>query len=78
MFGKEVLSPIMFLGIVLLIVGIVLILLPLIARVGIRLEDTHPLILLGRRFDGIYIGTSPILIIILVVIYVVLLLLRRG
>ncbi|MCF3653073.1 MAG: hypothetical protein L2C94_002770 [Aigarchaeota archaeon] len=78
MFGKEALSPIMFLGIVLVIVGIVLIVLPLIARVGIRLEDTHPLILLGRRFDGIYIGTSPILIIILVVIYVVLLLLRRG
>ncbi len=78
MFGKEALSPIMFLGIVLIIVGIVLIILPLIARAGIRLEEIHPLILLGRRFDGIYIGTSPILIIILVVIYAVLLLLRRG
>ena len=78
MFGKEALSPIMFLGIVLVIVGIVLIILPLIARTGIRLEEIHPLILLGRRFDGIYIGTSPILIIILVVIYAVLLLLRRG
>jgi len=78
MFGKEALSPIMFLGIVLVIVGIVLIILPLIARAGIRLEEIHPLILLGRRFDGIYIGTSPILIIILVVIYAVLLLLRRG
>jgi len=78
MFGKEALSPIIFLGIVLVIVGIVLMILPLIVRAGIRLEEVHPLILLGRRFDGIYIGTSPILIIILVAIYAVLLLLRRG
>lgn len=78
MLEKEALSPLMLLGLILVIVGIILLILPLIARAGIRLEDVHPLILLGRRFDGIYIGTSPILIIILVAIYVMLLLLRRG
>jgi hypothetical protein len=78
MLGKEAFSPIMLLGIMLVIVGIVLLILPLIARAGIRLEEIHPLILFGRRFDGVYIGTSPILIIIMVVIYLVLLLLRRG
>jgi hypothetical protein len=75
MLEREVLS---LLGIMLVIVGLVLLILPIIARAGIRLEDIHPLILLGRRFDGIYIGTSPILIIILAAIYAALLLLRRG
>jgi hypothetical protein len=78
MLEKEAFSPIMLLGIMLVIVGIVILILPLIARAGIRLEEIHPLILFGRRFDGIYIGMSPILIIIMVVIYLVLLLLRRG
>lgn len=78
MFEKDVLGPIMLLGIMLIIVGIVLLILPLIVRAGIRLEEIHPLILFGRRLDGVYIGTSPILIMAMVVIYVVLLLLRRS
>lgn len=78
MLGKEILSPLMLLGIMLMIVGAILLILPLIARMGIRLEEVHPLILLGKRFDGVYIGTSPLLIIIMAALYIVLLLLRRG
>ncbi|MEM1976328.1 MAG: hypothetical protein QXX29_00310 [Nitrososphaerota archaeon] len=78
MLGKEILSPLMLLGIMLMIVGAILLILPLIARMGIRLEEVHPLILLGKRFDGVYIGTSPLLIIIMAALYIALLLLRRG
>lgn len=78
MLEREVLAPLIFLGIILIIIGVVLLILPIIARIGVKLEEVHPLILLGRRFDGIYIGTSPILIIILAALYLVLLFLRRG
>ncbi|MEM0329521.1 MAG: hypothetical protein QXW02_03980 [Nitrososphaerota archaeon] len=78
MLGKEILSPLMLLGIMLMIVGAILLILPLIARMGIRLEEVHPLILLGKRFDGVYIGTSPLLIIIMAALYIAFLLLRRG
>ncbi|MEM4021641.1 MAG: hypothetical protein QXI18_04650 [Nitrososphaerota archaeon] len=78
MLGKEVLSPLMLLGIMLMIVGAILLILPLIARMGIRLEEVHPLILLGKRFNGVYIGTSPLLIIIMAALYIAFLLLRRG
>ncbi|MEM1654763.1 MAG: hypothetical protein QXU12_05655 [Nitrososphaerota archaeon] len=78
MLGKEILSPLMLLGIMLMMVGAILLILPLIARMGIRLEEVHPLILLGKRFDGVYIGTSPLLIIIMAALYIAFLLLRRG
>lgn len=78
MVEREILSPLAILGILLIIIGAILLIIPLIARMGIRLDEIHPLILFGRRFDGIYIGTSPILIIILAIAYAVLLLLRRG
>lgn len=78
MLGKEILSPLMLLGIMLMIVGAILLILPLIARMGIRLEEVHPLILLGKRFNGVYIGTSPLLIIIMAALYIAFLLLRRG
>lgn len=78
MLGREILAPLSLLGIMLIIVGIILLILPLIARMGVRLEEAHPLILIGRRFDGVYIGTSPLLLIILAAIYVVFLFLRRG
>ena len=66
-----------FLGIFLIILGIILLLIPLIIKLGIRIEEVHPLILIGKRLDGIYVGTSPILIIILLIIYLVIFLLRR-
>lgn len=78
MLEREVLTPLALLGIILMIIGVALLILPLIARMGVKLEEAHPLILLGRRFDGIYIGTSPLLIIILTAIFIALLFLRRG
>lgn len=78
MFGREVLIPLTFIGIMLIIIGAVLLTLSLIAKAGVKLEEIHPLILLGRRFDGIYVGTSPLLIITLAALYIVLLLLRRS
>ena len=52
-------------------------LLPAILRLGLRVEKLHPLLFMGKRMDGIYIGTSPIIIIILVAIYLAFILLRR-
>jgi len=78
MLEKQFLNSLTFLGILLIILGIILLLIPLIAKLGLKVEEVHPLLLWGRRFDGVYIGTSPLLIIVLIVIYLVLLLVRRG
>ncbi len=78
MFEKEALNPLAFFGILLIIIGALLLIMPLIARIGVKLEEIHPLILFGKRFDGVYIGTSPLLIIIFTVLYAILLLLKRG
>ena len=80
MFERQPLNGLFFLGILLIILGLILILIPipLLARIGMRLENVHPLLLWGRRFDGIYIGTSPILIIIMIAVYLLLLFLRKG
>jgi len=74
---RLILSTLAFLGIILIITGIILVLLPAILRLGLRVEKLHPLLFMGKRMDGIYIGTSPIIIIILVVIYLAFILLRR-
>ncbi|RLG05912.1 MAG: hypothetical protein DRN59_03875 [Thaumarchaeota archaeon] len=71
-------NPLIFLGAILIILGIILILLPTLSKLGLRLEEIHPLLLLGKRFDGVYIGTSPLLIIILIALYLLILFLRRG
>jgi len=74
---RFILSTLAFLGIILIITGIILVLLPAILRLGLRVEKLHPLLFMGKKIDGIYIGTSPIIIIILVAIYLAFILLRR-
>ena len=74
---RLILSTLAFLGIILIITGIILVLLPAILRLGLRVEKLHPLLFMGKKMDGIYIGTSPIIIIILVAIYLAFILLRR-
>ncbi len=66
------------LGIIFIIIGAIFLLIPVLVKLGLRVEEAHPLILLGRKFDGVYVGTSPILIIILVAIYTLLIFARRG
>jgi len=72
-----VLSTLTFMGIILIITGIILVLLPTISRLGLRVEKLHPLLFVGKKVDGIYIGTSPILLIILAIIYLALIMFRR-
>jgi len=74
---RLILSTLTFLGIILIITGIILVLLPAILRLGLRVEKLHPLLFMGKKMDGIYIGTSPIIIIILIAIYLAFILLRR-
>ena len=78
MLERQPLNGLLLLGILLIVLGLILVLIPLLARLGVRLENIHPLLLWGRRFDGVYIGTSPILIIIMIAIYLTLLFLRKG
>jgi len=74
---RLILSTLAFLGIILIITGIILVLLPAILKLGLRVEKLHPLLFIGKKMDGIYIGTSPIVIIILIAIYLAFILLRR-
>ena len=74
---RLILSTLAFLGIILIITGIILVLLPAILKLGLRVEKLHPLLFIGKKMDGIYIGTSPIVIIILTAIYLAFILLRR-
>ena len=74
---RLILSTLAFLGIILIITGIILVLLPAILKLGLRVDKLHPLLFMGKKIDGIYIGTSPIIIIILVAIYLAFILLRR-
>jgi len=74
---RLILSTLAFLGIILIITGIILVLLPAILKLGLRVEKLHPLLFMGKKMDGIYIGTSPIIIIILIAIYLAFILLRR-
>ncbi|MCX8200787.1 MAG: hypothetical protein N3H84_01610 [Candidatus Caldarchaeum sp.] len=57
------------LGLLLIIVGAVLIAIPFLARYLTDIERIHPLLLVGFRVDGIFIGTSPLLILILVLVF---------
>ena len=74
---RFILSTLAFMGIILIIVGMILVLLPTILKLGLKVEKLHPLLFMGKKIDGIYIGTSPIIIIILIAIYLALTLLRR-
>ncbi len=64
-------------GIVLVLVGLVLVFIPLIIKLGVKLENIHPLLLVWRKVDGFYIGTSPILLIMLLAVYLLIILIRR-
>ena len=64
-------------GLFFILLGALFLLVPLLARLVGSLENVHPLLLWGKRIDGIYIGTSPLLIIILVLVYVALALFKR-
>ncbi|MEM1944622.1 MAG: hypothetical protein QW756_02500 [Nitrososphaerota archaeon] len=73
----EILPATLLLGVILIIAGALLILIPLLSRVVEGLERIHPLILIGMRLDGIFVGTSPIVIIALLIVYL-LFRLSRG
>jgi len=70
-------SLLTFIGILLILMGLILVILPLIMKLGIKLESIHPVLLVWRRIDGFYIGTSPILLIILILVYLFLIFTRR-
>ncbi len=64
-------------GIMFVLTGIILIILPLIIKIGIELEKIHPLLLVWRKIDGFYIGTSPILLIVLAIVYLLTFFLKK-
>jgi len=68
----QFLSSTLILGLILIIAGILLIIAPLLLRVFEGLDRVHPLILVGFRLDGVFIGTSPIIVIALLIIYILL------
>ncbi len=74
--NQSIFAPFTFLGILLIILGIILVALPILSRMFERLDKIHPLLIWGTRVDGFFIGTSPILIIALLLIYLILLALR--
>ena len=69
---REALNSLTYMGILLIILGLIMVLIPLIERVGVRAEKLHPIIFIGRRFDGVFVGTSPLLIIVLILLYLFL------
>jgi len=60
------------LGLTLILLGFAILVLPLVARHLTDVEKIHPLLLIGWRFDGFYVGTSPLLIIALLAVYLLL------
>ncbi|MCS7129687.1 MAG: hypothetical protein RMH74_05330 [Candidatus Caldarchaeum sp.] len=60
------------LGLTLILLGFALLVVPLVARYFADVEKVHPLLLIGWRLDGLYVGTSPILIIALLAVYLLL------
>ncbi|MCS7138333.1 MAG: hypothetical protein RMK31_02020 [Candidatus Caldarchaeum sp.] len=60
------------LGLTLILLGFALLVVPLVARYFADVEKVHPLLLIGWRLDGLYVGTSPILIIALLAVYLIL------
>ncbi|MEM2095358.1 MAG: hypothetical protein QXX19_03120 [Candidatus Caldarchaeum sp.] len=60
------------LGLTLILLGFALLVLPFVARYLADVDKINPLLLIGWRFDGLYIGTSPLLIIALLAVYLLL------
>lgn len=61
------------LGMFLLVLGAVLLAIGIMTRFLPRLEGLPPILYVQKTFDGITVGTSPIVIIVLIALYLVLL-----
>ncbi|GBC69614.1 hypothetical protein HRbin01_01316 [archaeon HR01] len=71
--GGEGLSSLAFiLGLLLVLLGLILMAAPLLSKIVGSLERVHPLLLWGVRIDGVFVGTSPLLIIVLILIFLLL------
>jgi len=74
---SELTSPFVFLGILLIIVGVMLVALPILLRFIPKLEEVHPFIFWWFKVDGVTVGTSPAFILAAVLIYLIILLVKR-
>ena len=74
---SELMSPFVFLGILLIIVGVMLVALPILLRFVPKLEEVHPFIFWWFKVDGVTVGTSPAFILAAVLIYLIILLVKR-
>ncbi len=74
---SELMSPFVFLGIFLIIVGVMLVALPILLRFIPKLEEVHPFIFWWFKVDGVTVGTSPAFILAAVLIYLIILLVKR-
>jgi len=74
---SELMSPFVFLGILLIIVGVMLVALPILLRFIPKLEEVHPFIFWWFKVDGVTVGTSPAFIMAAVLIYLIILLVKR-
>ena len=74
---SELTSPFLFLGILLIIVGVMLVALPILLRFIPKLEEVHPFIFWWFKVDGVTVGTSPAFILAAVLIYLIILLVKR-
>ena len=74
---SELMSPFVFLGILLIIVGVMLVALPILLRFIPKLEEVHPFIFWWFKVDGVTVGTSPAFILAAVLIYLIILLVKR-
>jgi hypothetical protein len=70
--GENIFSIVFILGLLMVLMGVILMAAPFIGRIVGGLDRVHPLLLWGVRLDGIYVGTSPILILILILVFLFL------
>ncbi|MEM2181630.1 MAG: hypothetical protein QXI27_00270 [Nitrososphaerota archaeon] len=66
------------LGIFLMILGVLLVLFGVISRFVPRLEELPPILYVQKTFNGVTVGTSPILIIAFIILYLVLWTIKLG
>lgn len=73
----ELMSPLVFLGILLIVVGVMLIALLALLKFIPKLEEIHPFVFWWFRINGVTVGTSPAFILAAILIYIILLLVKR-
>lgn len=61
-----------WLGVFLMILGIIFVLFGVISRLIPKLDQLPPILYVQKTLDGITIGTSPIIIIALIILYIIL------